>query len=173
MRKLGALVLAGMLLAGLVGCSSSKKTEDVKSEGTTEETKDDSKDKKDESTDKTTDDAEDDSTDDTSADDGDDSSSGVPLSFEDCLEVSLTYAGIYLSTLSFDESAKTELEAAIDEIGGKVPDDIKDDLQVIADGIAESNDFVEISEFFETDEYKEADANITEYLDEVCGSTSG
>lgn len=169
MRKLGALLLAGFLLAGLAGCSS-KKSDTVTATGddTTETTAETSR-------------SEDSKSDDSRADkpsrsDSTDGGASAPDeldlgSFGNCLEVAGTYAGIHLSALGAgDEEAKAELQRSLDQIKGEVPPDIQDDLQVIADGVAKSKNLTELGEFWDSDEYKKANENVEKYLDEQCGT---
>lgn len=169
-NKLLALVVAGVLALAAVGCSSSTKDEENVSSDTTERAAA----SEEEATETTPAEEEESSSEGGSSSGGDTDLVPGEGSFEDCLEVGLTYAGIYLSALGLaTEEDRKQLEQTVEDIKGKVPEDIQDDLQVIADGIAEADGLAGISEFFETDEYKQADENIQRYLEETCGASSG
>jgi hypothetical protein len=175
-NKLLALLVAAVLALAAAGCSSSSKDEENVSSGTTERASA----PEEEATGTTpAEDEEGSSSDGGSSDDGSSEGGDTDLipgegRFEDCLEVGMTYAGIYLSALGLaTEEDRKQLEQTVEDIKGKVPEDIKDDLQVVADGIAEADGLTGISEFFETDEYKQADENIQRYLEETCGASSG
>lgn len=165
MRKLGALLLAGLFLAGLVGCSSKKSsTTEAESRETTE------------SADRSSSGGDDGSSGGSSSG-GDSSTDRLDLSdlggFGNCVEIGAAYASVHLNALGAgDEQTKAELEKTLDQLKGEVPDDVRDDLQVIADGIARSKNLVELGEFFDSEEYTKANANIERYINEQCG-TSG
>jgi hypothetical protein len=165
MRKLGALLLAGLLLAGLVGCSSKKSsTTEAESRETTESAGGSGS-------------SGDDGGSGGSSSGGDSSTDQLDLSdlggFGNCVEIGAAYASIYLNALGAgDEQTKAELEKTLDQLKGEVPEDVRDDLQVIADGIARSKNLVEVGEFFDSEEYTKANANIERYINEQCG-TSG
>jgi hypothetical protein len=91
----------------------------------------------------------------------------------DCLEVTLAYGSVYLSALGLgSEQELAELDRQLDEIRDKVPADVQDDLQTIADGLSEADGLVEVGEFFESEEYRRADENVTAYLEETCGDVA-
>ncbi|WP_334143916.1 hypothetical protein [Rhabdothermincola sp.] len=167
MRKLGALLLAGLLLAGLVGCSSKKSsTTEAESREATESAGESGSSSGDGG-----------SSSGGSSSGGDTSTDELDLSklggFGNCVEIGAAYASIYLNALGAgDEQTKAELEKTLDQLKGEVPEDVRDDLQVIADGIARSKNLVEVGEFFDSEEYTKANANIERYINEQCG-TSG
>jgi hypothetical protein len=170
MRKLTA-VLAGILLAlALVGCTSSDSDE----EGVSTEADRASSESGSQSGASSEDDSS--SGDGSSSGDATDSSDLSDVLGEDasnCLEVSLAYGSIYLSALGLgSEGDRAEIERQIEEIRGKVPEDIRDDLQTIEEGLSEADGLAGIGEFFESDEYKQADENITTYLEETCGDVA-
>jgi len=172
-RKLLAVTFAALVALAAVGCSSSSKDEEnVSADTSAEEASSGQRDS-------TKDEGEAPSTTEDERDGGSSSGGDTDLipgegRFEDCMEVGLTYAGIYLSALGAASDADREaIQRSLDEVKGKVPQDIQDDLQVVADGIAQADGFAEIGEFFESEEYKQADENITRYLEETCGTTSG
>ncbi|WP_208026942.1 hypothetical protein [Rhabdothermincola sediminis] len=171
MRKLGALLLAGLFLAGLVGCSSKKS--DTTTEAGGRETA---------GTSAETESAEGEGGSGDSSS-GDSSSGGSASTDEldlsnlgglgNCLEIGAAYASVHLNALGAgDEQTRAELQKALDDLEGELPDDIRDDLQVIADGISRSKNLVEVGEFFDSEEYTKANANIERYINEECG-TSG
>jgi hypothetical protein len=166
MRKLGALLLAGLFLAGLVGCSSKKS--DTTTEAGGRETA---------GTSAETESAEGDGGSGDSSSGGSASTDELDLSnlggLGNCLEIGAAYASVHLNALGAgDEQTRAELEKTLDQLKGELPDDIRDDLQVIADGIARSKNLVEVGEFFDSEEYTKANANIERYINEQCG-TSG
>jgi hypothetical protein len=167
MRKLMAIVVAALLALALVGCSSSDSDEEgVSTEADQAGSESGSRSESGAS--------EGDSSGDGSssgdATDPNDLSGVLGQDAADCLEVTNTYSNVYLSALGLGaESDRDELEQQLEEIKGKVPADIQDDLQTIADGLADADGLVEIGEFFDSDEYKQADENFTTYLQDTCG----
>jgi len=169
MKRLLALLLASFLVFGAAACGSDsdEKSSDEKSSSAEESTDEESTDEEatdEEATDEESTDEE--ATDeDTSTDDMDIPDMG---DLGDCLEVAGTYGSILMSVLGSDE----DLEAALgelDSLGGSIPEDLQDDLDVIAEGLADADGIVEAGEFMESDEFVEADANIQAYLED-CGS---
>lgn len=171
MRKLTALVTATVLALALVGCTSSNSDEEGVS---TEASQDAGSGGNDSSSGGDSSSGADSSSGDASSP-GDATTDSSDLSdilgedAGDCLEVSLTYASIYLSALGLASDAdRQELQDQVDQIKGQVPEDIQDDMQTIADGIANADGLVEVGEFFDSEEYQQADENITRYLEETC-----
>jgi len=167
-NKFGAALLALALLGGAAACSSSdgdsaEKT-DKESSTTTEEAT-----------------SSEDASGGAGASSGD-ASSEDPASdgemnlddvlggdFGNCMEVGAQYASVLMAVLGGDEAMQQAMDD-LDAIKGEVPEDIQDDLDVIASGLADTNGIIEAGEFMDSDEYKEADKNITAYLEETCGS---
>ena len=164
MRKLGVLLTAGLLLFSVVSCST-KKNEDLSASTSTEADSDNDETTTTEKRPTTTDD-------DSSS--GSDASNDIPAldNLGDCLEVSLTYAGLFLGATFATDEQKDELEQQLDDIRGKVPADIQDDMDTIQQGMADANGIVELGEFLDSDEFKDADANVQEYFTETCGTGS-
>jgi len=165
MRKWSALFMAGLLTVAVVGCST-KKSEDVSAGATTTEAT-----SEDETTTTKKSSTTTEGTDSTSdSDSGDD----VPAlgDLGDCLEVSLTYAGLFLGATFATDEQMAEIEQSLEEIKGKVPADIQDDMEVIAQGMADADGIVGLGEFMDSDEFKEADANIQAYFEETCNMDS-
>ena len=65
------------------------------------------------------------------------------------------------------------MEQQLGEIKGKVPADIQDDMDVISQGMADADGIVELGKFFDSDEFKDADANIQQYFEDTCGTADG
>jgi hypothetical protein len=166
MRKLGVLLAAGLLLFSVVSCSTKKK-EDVSAGSATTEAQ--STDDETTTTEKRTT-----TTDDSDSSDGSDSSDDIPAlgDLGDCLEVSLTYAGLFLGATFATDDQKAELEEQLDDIRGKVPADIQDDMDTIQQGMSDADGIVELGEFLDSDEFEAADENIQEYFEETCGTGS-
>ena len=57
---------------------------------------------------------------------------------------------------SLTDEQMAELEQQLDEIKGKVPADIQDDMDVISQGMADADGIVGLGEFLDSDEFKEA-----------------
>jgi len=163
MRKLSALLLAGLFLLAVVGCST-KSNEDVSAGSTTTDSQDD-------------DDGDETTTTRRSSGTTDDDGSGPDIGdlpvLGDCLEVSLAYAGLFLGSAFASDEDKAELEQQLDEIKGQVPEDIQDDMDTIANGMANADGIIELGEFLDSDEYKEADANIKAYFETTCDLDDG
>ena len=147
MRKLGVLLAAGLLLFSVASCST-KKNEDLSASTSTEA----------ESDNETNHDREAAHHDRRRLDSGSDASNDIPAlgDLGDCLEVSLTYAGLFLGAAFATDEQKDELEQQLEDIRGKVPADIQDDMDTIQQGMADADGIVELGEFLESDEFKDA-----------------
>jgi hypothetical protein len=90
----------------------------------------------------------------------------------DCMAIGMTYAGLALGALGGGDEAAQEALDAIDELETQLPSELEDDIAVIADAYATMAEegIMEGGEALDTDEFKEADANIQAYIDETCGS---
>lgn len=108
----------------------------------------------------------------------------------DCLEFQLAYSTLSLSAFSAgaDEAQQQELEEALDEMGGKVPDEIADDFEVVSDAYREamqiylqsggvvggagagpsSEDIERADEILAAPEVVEAQENINTWLEQNC-----
>ena len=167
MRKLGVLLVAGVLLFSAASCTT-KTAEDVSAGSpSTEASNNDNGETSTTRRSTTTTVSE--------SDAGDTDVSDIPAlgDLGDCLEVSLTYAGLFLGAAFATDEQRAELEQQLDEIKGKVPADIQDDMDVISQGMADADGIVGLGEFLDSDEFKEADANIQQYFEDSCGSDSG
>ena len=162
MRKLGVLLAAGVLLFSAASCTT-KKAVDVSAESSTTEAHSSEGGGTTTSTRRTT----------TTESQSD--SSDIPGlgDLGDCLEVSLAYASIFITATFANDDQMNELEQQLDEIKGKVPADIQDDLDVISQGMADADGIAGVGEFLDSDEFKEADANIQQYFEESCGTADG
>ncbi len=85
----------------------------------------------------------------------------------------MAYAGLVLGATFATDEQKAELEQQLGEIKGKVPADIQDDMDVISQGMANADGFAELGQFLDSDEFKQADANIKQYFEQTCGTDSG
>ncbi len=160
-----AMLLAALMIFGVAACG-----DDEKADSSTELQSDG----------KQGDSADDSSSDDTSSDDTDtslpdlgdlDDLEDLDMgNLEECMSIGVTYAGLALSVLGGEDAAKEAL-GEVDELKTKFPDELEDDLDVVADAYAKvaEDGFIEGGEAMETDEFKEADANIQAYLEEACG----
>lgn len=164
MRKLGVLLAAGLLLLSVAGCTT-KKNDDVSAGSASTEAQSDAETSTTEKSTSTTGSA-------SSADDGSDSSIPDLGNLGDCLEVSLSYASLFLGAAFATDDQKAELEQQLDEIRGKVPADIQDDLDTIRQGMENTDGIVELGEYLDSDEFKDADANVQAYFEETCGTDS-
>src|SRR4051812_21066294 len=165
MRKLGVLLAAGVLLFSAASCTT-KKAEDVSAGSPTTEARSGDEDGGTTSTTRR-------STTTTESQTGSsDSTPDIPAlgDLGDCLEVSLAYAGLFLGATFATDDQKEELEQQLGEIKGKVPADIQDDMDVIEQGMANADGIVELGQFLDSDEFKNADANIQQYFEDSCGT---
>jgi hypothetical protein len=169
LKKLLAALLATVFVFSFVACSDDGGDEETTTtdEETTESTDEESTESTDEESTESTDEESTDATDEEATDD----TTGLDDldNLGDCLEVSLTYAGLFLSLLPGAEVDSAEIEQSLDEIRGSVPEDVQDDLDVIADGLADADSYEDVSDFLDSDEFTEADANINAYFEEECG----
>lgn len=119
----------------------------------------------------------------------DDAIGDLPDDAETCLEIGLAYAGLGIGMLGSAFGADTgdveELNRQLEELETKVPDEIADDFQIVADAFAEFGNAMtstggnildpatqqaleEASEALEAPEVTEAQANIEAYLEREC-----
>jgi hypothetical protein len=168
MRKLGVLLAAGVLLFSAASCTT-KKAEDVSAGSPSTEATNNDNGAGTSTTRRSTTTTE--RTTDSSASDGSD----IPAlgDLGDCLEVSLTYATLFIGATFATDDQKAELEQQLDQIKGKVPPDIRDDMDTISQGLADANSFTEYGQFLDSQEFKDANANIEQYFEETCGTGSG
>ncbi|MEJ5256165.1 MAG: hypothetical protein WHS89_12525 [Acidimicrobiales bacterium] len=166
MRKLGGLLLAVLLVGSLAGCSS-KKSETGTAKEDAKEASAQTGSEKSSSTEST---AKQSGSDDATS--GSNELNGSAFSgFADCTKAVGAYASIsFLARNAQDEQTVAEVQKSLADLQGQVPAEIHDDLQVIADGIARSKNLKELSDFFDSDEYKKANENVEKYLDEQCGA---
>ena len=168
MRKLGVLLVAGVLLFSAASCTT-KKAEDVSAGSATTEASDNGNGGETSTTKRSTT-----TTESTSASNRSDASDIPALGdLGDCLQVSLTYAGLFLGAAFATDDQKAELEQQLGDIKGKVPADIQDDMDVISQGMSDADGIVELGEFLDSNEFKDADANIQQYFEDTCGTDSG
>jgi hypothetical protein len=88
----------------------------------------------------------------------------------DCMTQATAYASIALSALGGDNSG-VSAENALAEMKSSLPDDLKDDIEVVANAyrtVAEEG-FIEGGEAMDTPEFEEADAAISKYFEDTCG----
>jgi hypothetical protein len=157
---MSALLAAGLLMVAVVGCST-KKDEDVSAAESTEAQDDSGADAT-----STTKDASgsDDSSDDGGADDGDGSLADLVGT---CGAVSAMTVTLGLGSAFLTDEQKAQVEEQLDELQGKVPDEIQDDVETISSG-ADVDSLTELGEFLDSDEYKQAMDNITTWVQANC-----
>jgi hypothetical protein len=156
MRKLGVLLAAGLLMFSVVSCST-KKNEDVSATSPSTEAQS-SGDDETSTTKKTT------------STDGGDSSDGSSVldNLETCGAVSGLAVTLGLGAAFLSDDQQAELEQELEDLRGKVPDEIQDDIDTLQNGAANADGFAELGEFLDSDEYREATDNIGQWLDENC-----
>jgi hypothetical protein len=161
-RKTVAVMMACMLVVALAGCSKKKSDDSAANASSTTTTASSS----DNSSTTTT------SGSSTDASDLNNALDGLGAS-GDCIAIASSYAAIYLSALgASDDATKQQLEDQLNQIKGKVPSNIQSDLDVIANGIRNADGLTGLGKFFDSDEYKKANQEITDYLDQTCGTGS-
>ena len=145
MRKLGVLLAAGVLLFSAASCTT-KKAEDVSAGSPSTEATNNDNGGETSTTKRST------TTTESSPTRASRTSSDIPAlgDLGDCLEVSLTYAGLFLGATFATDDQKAELEQQLDEIKGKVPADIQDDMDTISQGMADADGIVELGEFLDS-----------------------
>lgn len=86
-----------------------------------------------------------------------------------CATLATGYAGLYAS-LAKDQSAAgiQKAEQTLQDIKGSVPDNIKTDLDTIENGIKSAQGGTGLMDFLNSDAYKTADKEITNYLTTQC-----
>ncbi len=197
LRKGTAALVAAVLLLG--ACSSddggeaadkdSTTTEAVETTETTEATDDTADDGGDDMTDDAADDSGDDGSDDSDDGSGDDEDASGDLGdlgqMGECFDASMTWLGVAAAPfLAMDpdltEEELAEAQAQFEELGSTLPDEIADDIEVMADAFAEfaetfdpdgGMDFeamAEMGEVFDSPEYTEASENIDAWFAENC-----
>ncbi len=100
----------------------------------------------------------------------------IPGYSGECLTVGLAYTSILLATYpallggngAFDS---TELQKAISDLSGQVPDAIALDIQALGEVAAEANgkSLSEVSELFDSDKFKNATDHIEAWTNTNCG----
>lgn len=92
----------------------------------------------------------------------------------DCLEITAAYGSLYFEALGGADGAEAALQKA-EELKSVLPEDLHDDIDVVADAIGQvaEEGLFSGSEALDSPEYHAADEAITEYLAEQCGETSG
>jgi hypothetical protein len=152
MRKLGALLAVGMVVVALAGCSTTK-NEDVASDSSESSTSSTETER---------------STSTTAGSDAgsssDDGGSGAS-DLDQCQAVSLLLGGLTASGAVPDDS---ELQQQIEDAKQNVPEDLQDDIQVIADGFQDADGIVGWGQFIASDEYRDAATNLQQYLTDNC-----
>lgn len=161
--RLTALGVAGALVLSLGACSKSNDTSTANSSTTTA---------KSEGGDKSTTTKKESSGDDeksttTKKDSSDDSMPDLG-NLGDCMNVAVTYGGLFLNILGGSSADVEKAKQELEQMKSEVPEEIQDDLDVIASGLTPDKNIMELGEFMDSDEFKEADANIQKYLDENC-----
>lgn len=92
----------------------------------------------------------------------------------DCMEIAAAYGSLYFEALGGADGAE-EAQRKADELKSVLPEDLHDDIDVIADAIGEvaEQGIVDGSEALSSPEYQAADQAINDYLAEQCGGTGG
>jgi hypothetical protein len=88
---------------------------------------------------------------------------------DDCVGLAGTYAGLAFSVIGGPDAA-AEAQPVIDELRPRLPEDLQDDLDVVADAftrIVEDGVLEGIGALADSD-FQEANGNITDYLQENC-----
>jgi hypothetical protein len=175
---LAGLLLAGTMVFGMTACGGGSDKDESSSKAESSATAPA---------------ASDDSS--SSSDDADTPSAGDFLD-SDCQDAVAAYSTIFTSAMGgssmLSDEEKQQLEDNIDDLEGKVPSELEDDIAVIADayqayfealGDLDLSDMVnnqgnvkdieEAGEKIESDEVKDAQANIEAFFDENCPSMSG
>lgn len=155
MRKIGALLTVGLLLAALVSCSS-KDSSDVSSGPSSTESDAVGGDET-----PTTDGS------DSSAPDG---SGDVGLfSGDDCAAASTMFVTLGLGAAFLSDDQRAEIEQQLGDVRDKVPAEVQDDIETIRDGVANASNPSELGDFFDSPEFEEASGNLEQYLEQECG----
>src|SRR4051794_20125738 len=88
----------------------------------------------------------------------------------DCMQQATAYASLAMSALGGDDSGKSA-ENALKEMKSSLPDDLKDDIEVLADAYKKvaKDGFIKGGEAMDTPEFQKADDPISAYFEETCG----
>lgn len=148
MRTLRALLIAGLLFGTVVGCST-KSSDDIAFDRTT------TTERQTDRTDRTT-----------TSSDG--SASSELDDLQTCASVSALTVTLGLGAAFLSDEQRAELQQELDDLEGKVPEEIRDDLRAIRDGAADADSLEELGAFLDSAEYETAIDNIEDYLDRVC-----
>ena len=189
MRKLLALSLAAVMALSLAACGSDS------SDDQSSQSRDDESELSASQGDGGSSSDGDSSSDDGSSSDGD-SSSDVPDlgNMGDCVEAAAAFAQVTLIPLGLTfgatEEDLAELQDSLDELDASIPDEVKDDYEVLRDAYAEFGEVMsgvdftdpgamldpdtadameEAGALLETPEVQEATDNIDAYFSENCG----
>lgn len=92
----------------------------------------------------------------------------------ECMEAAAAYAGIALSALGGEDAAK-DAEKALEGMKANLPDELHDDLELVANAYATmaKEGLIEGGEAVDTPEFNEASERISDYFDKECGGDSG
>ena len=86
----------------------------------------------------------------------------------DCFDLATAYSSLYLQALSGDAA---EAQKQAEELKDQLPEELHDELDVVAAAIGEVAEEGPLggSSALSTPEYRDADAAITDYLQQECG----
>jgi hypothetical protein len=149
--------MAALLTVATVGCSS-KSSDDVSAESSTTTEAPAGNDGEGSSA----------TNDDSSGDDTSGSGSGVLDDLQTCGSVSALAVTLGLGAAFLTDDQKAEVEQQLDELQGKVPDEIEGDIETLRNGAENADSLQELGTFLDSDEYSQAMDNIGQYLEETC-----
>ena len=87
----------------------------------------------------------------------------------DCADLGLAYSQLVIIAFTSEDPA-AEIDGVIGELEGQVPDELKDDLQVVADTFAEAGDggIMDATAAMSDPEFSAANEAITDWISTQC-----
>ena len=87
----------------------------------------------------------------------------------DCADLGLAYSQLVIIAFTSEDPA-AEIDAVIDELKGQVPDELRDDLQIVADTFADAGDggILDATGAMSEPEFSAANEAITNWISTQC-----
>lgn len=177
-RPLIALAVPVLVIIGAAGCSKESTTSTNQAQGTTTQapaTSAASKTTQGKTSDTKTSDSKTTSTTSKSSNPGDISIPDMGQ-LQKCAELATAYgaahAALALGAASQDQF--NQAQAELEKVKANVPENIRDDFEIIEQGLKDNaGNMTAIANFLNSDEYKNADKEITDYLEKECSKLEG
>ena len=92
-----------------------------------------------------------------------------------CIDLATAYSGLFLplSSGSASDADIAKATQSLEDLKGKVPQNIQADLDVIEQGIKNAGGLVGLSQFMASDAFSKANDEITSYLSTTCTQGGG